>query len=398
MSIKANRHPALSSPPSRRRRQGSAGIVQSSHGKTSRSWAGLTPKEILARYRVGRTPPTQVLEVLLRLFNQLHTSLEKTVSYKTREERAQFLRRFFRDLKLKAGYRSLPDPRNFGHRHIQVMVKVWQREHLSAGTIQGYLSYLRALAMWLGKPGLVRQPDYYGLSRSEYQRCGSAQRDKTWTAQGIDIDAVIGQVCEYDPRVGASMRLCVTLGLRLKESVMFRPYENVLPFAATGLPPEEKAADTYAEIKEGSKGGRPRWIPLDSDLRLSAVRHAQELVKGAESHMGDPHRDLKSNLRRFAYVMEKFGVTGAMLGVTTHGLRHEFLNQHYEEASGHRSPVRGGGNVPAEIDRAARLSVANLAGHGRRRASNAYLGQSAVMCRKSALRASGASEVASDST
>jgi hypothetical protein len=38
--------------------------------------------------------------------------------------------------------------------------------------------------------------------------------------------------------------------------------------------------------------------------------------------MGDPTRDLKRNLRRFDYVMEKFGITFAQLGVTAHGLRH----------------------------------------------------------------------------
>jgi hypothetical protein len=44
---------------------------------------------VLARYRVGRTPRLKVLEVLLTLFNALHTSLEKTVSHKTRVELAQ---------------------------------------------------------------------------------------------------------------------------------------------------------------------------------------------------------------------------------------------------------------------------------------------------------------------
>lgn len=379
MSIHEHKRPSLSSPRSRRRRQDSAGIRQSTHAQPSRSWAGLTPKEILARYHTDKTPPLRVLEVLIQLFNGLHTTLEKTVSYKTREERAQFLRRFFRDLRDKAGYRSLPDPRNFAHRHVQTMVKVWQHEQLSPGTIQGYLSYLRALAMWVGKPGLVRKPAHYGLSPSEYQRTESADRDKSWSARSIDTDAVIAQVAEHDPRVGASMRLCLALGLRLKESVMFRPYGSVVPFEATSLKPEERSADVYAEVKAGSKGGRPRWIPIDSETRRAAVEHAQTLVTGENAHLGDPHRDLKANLRRFAYMMEKFGITRQMLGVTAHGLRHECLNGHYEQLSGSPSPVRGGGAVPVGIDRAARLSVAKLAGHGRRRASSAYLGRSAVM-------------------
>jgi hypothetical protein len=54
--------------------------------------------------------------------------LEKTVSHKTRQERADFLRRFFRDLKAKAPFATMPDPRNLGDRHIRAMVKVWQQE------------------------------------------------------------------------------------------------------------------------------------------------------------------------------------------------------------------------------------------------------------------------------
>ena len=58
------------------------------------SWAGLSTQEILARYKPGTAPPLKVLDVLIELFNTLHTSLEKTVSHTTRQERAQFLRRF----------------------------------------------------------------------------------------------------------------------------------------------------------------------------------------------------------------------------------------------------------------------------------------------------------------
>jgi hypothetical protein len=38
----------------------------------------------------------------------------------------------------------------------------------------------------------------------EYQRHEYAQRDKSWSAQGIDIDALINEVCAFDRHVGAS--------------------------------------------------------------------------------------------------------------------------------------------------------------------------------------------------
>nr|WP_297383522.1 phage integrase N-terminal domain-containing protein [uncultured Roseateles sp.] len=335
-------------------------------------WAGKTPAQILAQYHPGKVAARKVLEVLLALFNTQHTTLEKTVSHKTRYDRAQFLRRFFRDLHDKAGFKQLPDPRNLGQKHLRAMVKVWQQDHLAPSTIQTYLSFLRGLAMWLGKPGLVREPAFYGLDVDEYQRHESAQRDRSWSAHGVDIDAVVTEVCAFDRYVGASLRLIRAMGLRRKESVLFRPFASVVPFEDTGLPPEERLADRYVRIK--GKGGRERYVPLDSPARITAVEFAQRAVGGRDAHMGDPANDLKKNLRRFDYVLAKFGITLGQLGVTAHGLRHETLINHFQALTGTPPPVRGGGSLCPEVDRSARLAVSRLAGHARVRASAAYLG------------------------
>ena len=364
---------------SRRRRQEPSSPGRSTRYQPTRrqSWAGKSPEEILARYTPGKASPEKVLEVLIELFNTLHTSLEKTVSHKTRHERAQFLRRFFRDLRLKAGFKTMPDPRNLGQKHIHAMVQVWKQDQLAPATIQTYLSFLRGLGMWMGKHGFVRGPAYYGLVVDEYQRHEYAQRDKSWSAQGIDIDTLINDVCAFDGHVGACLRLIRALGLRRKEAIQVRPFEHVLPFAETGLPPDDKAADRYVRIK--GKGGRVRWLPLDSPARVAAVAFAQDQAGSRDAHMGDPTRDLKRNLRRFDYVMEKFGITLRERGATGHGLRHEVLMETYTGLTGALPPVRGGGPVAPEGDIAARRTVSALAGHARTRASGAYLGSSAVM-------------------
>ena len=97
------------------------------------------------------------------------------------------------------------------------------------------------------------------------------------------------------------------------------------------------------------------------------------------------------------YVIRKFGISKADLGVVSHGLRHQYANDHFEADAGGPSPVRGGTSRP-EGNKPARKRVSRVLGHNRERASTGYLGQSAVMRRKPALRACGASEVASDST
>lgn len=363
--------------PSTRRRVQPGAVTPGVHlDQPSRrqEWSGASPAEILARHRPGRADPLKVLEVLITLFNAGHTVLEKTVSHKTRHDRAAFLRRFFRDLQAKAGFRKLPDPRNLGYRHVHAMVRVWQQERLAPPTVQTYLSFLRGLALWLGKPGLVHGPEHYGLVPAEYQRHEAAERDRSWSGHGIDVDALIERIAGHDRYVGAQLAVMRALGLRRKEAVMLRPRACTVPFEALGLPAAERAADFYVRIKAGAKGGRMRLIPLDSPLRLSAMARAEAAAEHADAHLGNPALNLKQNLRRFNHVLARFGLTWRERGATGHGLRHEAAHSAFEAVTGELAPVRGGSPVALDVERTARLHVAGLAGHARPRASSAYLG------------------------
>ena len=137
--------------------------------------------------------------------------------------------------------------------------------------------------------------------------------------------------------------------------------------------------------------GWGRWpLTLSTPQRIEAVEFAQVVAAGRDAHMGDPHHDLKHNLYRFGYVLGKFGITSRGLGVTVHGLRHEALIEEFVVRTGQQPPVRGGGELAPEIEKAARQAVAKLAGHARKRASNAYLG--AVMFRKAGREKNGPTE------
>ncbi|HNK53797.1 MAG TPA: integrase domain-containing protein, partial [Ottowia sp.] len=225
-----------------------------------REWAGLSNDEILSRFVPGKASPHTVLEVLLKLHNMEHTARAKSVSFKTRYERANFLRHFFRELESRGGFKKAPDPRNLGQRHIQAAVDLWRKDGLKPSTIQTYLSFLRGLASWLSKPGFIRPPAYYGLELAEYQRSGINERDKSWSAQGVDVDGLIDKVAAFDPYVGGMLRLIRAFGLRKREAIMFRPNECVVNFADTGLPLAEKQGEEYVWIRQGAKGGRPRFV------------------------------------------------------------------------------------------------------------------------------------------
>lgn len=295
----------------------------------------LTPQEILAQHVPGRADPLKVLEVLIQLFNTQHTALDKTVSFKTREQRALFLRRFFRDLKSVAGFRTLPDPRNLGERHVRAMVRHWEEQRLSIGTVQTYLSFLRGLSSWVGKTGMVRHLHEYGFKGA--RRVEVAQVDKSWSGQGVDVDKKIEAVEKEDLRVGTALRLMFAFSMRCKEAVMFRPHRDVQAL---------ENGQECIHIKQGSKGGRPWWVLIGTPEQQAVLAAARPLAAGVDDSISDPARSLKSSIRRFYYVVGKMGITPKEMTVASHGLRHESLNDRYEAITGHRSPVRGGLSRP----------------------------------------------------
>lgn len=342
--------------------------------KRPRDWSGLSAEGVLARHPPGKTPPLRVLEILLTLFNDQHTARYKRVSHKTQHDRAVFLRRFFRDLRARAGFATVPDPRNLGGRHIQAMVNVWRDSAIAAPTLQTYFSFLRGLACWIGKPGLVLHPRAYGVPVQQYQRELVARVDKTWSGAGVDIESVIATIHAFDPHVGAALALIHAFGLRRKEAIMLRPHLCVVPFSSTGLAEDQRRADAYLWIFQGSKGGRPRFVPIVSDRQRQALALARSMAATPQAHVGRADRDLRYNLNRFSQVVRLFGVSRRELGVTTHGLRHEALIELWEQRTGTPPPVRGGPRPATALIQATRSEIAEVAGHGRARAANHYIG------------------------
>lgn len=331
--------------------------------------------DLMNRFPPGSARPEFVLNILISHFNHQHSRKDKDTSFKTRAERARYLRTFLHELQTEAGFKTLPDPRNIGQKHIQATVDIWKRRLLAPATIQTYLSFLRALCQWLRKPGLVRSPQFYGLTVLQYQRHEASNRDKSWSGNQINVNDLISAIDAYDAHVGAALRLICALGLRRKEAVMFNPHTSVIPFTSTGLPCTTKKADLYASILRGSKGGRQRFIPLDTPERLAAVENAKTVVRG-NGDLTRPGMSLKQSLQRFSNVMKKFGLVRSVLGVTAHGLRHEVLLDEFERQAGRPAPVRGGASPAPLLDKMARSAVAEFAGHARIRASNAYCGSS----------------------
>lgn len=335
------------------------------------------------------------LQSLLDRHNVLHAHRGKTVSHRTRDQRANSLFRIFgllRSLGCKV------NPVNLGDRHVRLLVRYWtasaglpdelRREGiqlrnltfpaqpLSAAYIQQQLSFLRVFSTWIGKPGLVLTPTAYVENPSLVTRRTVAVRDLSWAAADLDIKDVIDAVTRIDPFVGLQLEVMLAFGLRRKEAVMFAPGLAEVP--AHALPPGAGDGQRYLaflRIKRGTKGGRLRFTAIRNEHQRAALERARASASSITGHIGIPGRTLKQALDRFSNVLRSAGLSRKTLGVTAHGLRHQFASDLYIELTEVRPPVSGVRPTDADLMNAAYLEVARQLGHGRPQIAGAYLGK-----------------------
>jgi integrase len=248
--------------------------------------------------------------------------------------------------------------------------------------VQTELSHLRTLATWLGKPGLVLPAESYVDDPARVTRRQIATADKSWPAHGVDPDRAIEAIAAHDPWVGAQLRLARAFGLRIKEAVMIQPRLAERPAGDAGDPSGFVGGNL--EVARGTKGGRLRQVPIDTPAKRAALEAAKALLTSDAQFLANPTRSLVQNLDRLTNVMKKFGLTRKALGVTPHGLRHEYAGDRYEALAGVPAPVRGGPPPDPSADEQARRRVAEELGHSRPQILATYCGNPRAGARRAA--------------
>lgn len=193
----------------------------------------------------------------------------------------------------------------------------------------------------------------------------------------VDIAAKIAEIARFDHWVGLQLELEAGFGLRGKEARHLKPHGAIVTCDAAN--PRDAAAfpecRTFLHISAGSKGGRPRDILIQTQAQQELLDRVMKLVPPGH-YVGRPGFTSLQNQARFYYLIRKFGISKAELGVVSHGLRHQYANDHFEADAGGPSPVRGGMKRP-QGNKPARKRVSRVLGHNRERASTGYLGSDA---------------------
>lgn len=346
---------------------------------------------LLARLPLSPRRCKFVLALILQARNWSHQNKPKGVSHKTMAERRRFCFWLFDFLRQQPpGYRL--DPRSFSGRHVALVTAYWLAEatagRLSPATLQTYFSFLKTFTTWIDKPRLLQPIERYFPDPTLHRRSQATAQDKSWRAKGVQVEPLIDQVAAYDAHAGVALHLMHSFSMRFKECVMFRPHLDVLTgeqaasiVGRTLLHGVEaghqgSALHPHLLVHRGTKGGRPRLIPVDSTQRLAVIEQARQLARTEGASISDPSLSLVQAMRRLRYCMERFGITRADLGVVPHGLRHQGAADDYKAMTGEAPPVAGGQPVDRETDAAARQCIAQRLGHNRPGISTAYLGRS----------------------
>ncbi|WP_299314753.1 integrase domain-containing protein [uncultured Halomonas sp.] len=204
-------------------------------------------------------------------------------------------------------------------------------------------------------------------SVSPTRECGIDQRSaiRETPPTGLDRAALGDGLAALSERGQAIAELAREFGLRTKETSLLN--------AQTAL--REAQTRGAIRVSDGTKGGRPRDVPLNRDnaeRQLAALERAAA-AQGAARAVMPADRNWKqwseNGLRAIRETLQQHGVD------RLHDLRSAYACERYQQLTGHAAPVLGG-QAPRGGDRAARLQIAHELGHGRSIITNSYLGAS----------------------
>ncbi len=299
-------------------------------------------------------------QVLVEIFGRCDLHRDRTIGNATVEARAFAIHQAISDLK-GAGY-TIRNLLNLDQRHIRAIVGSWVSKELSASTMQTRMSLLRWICTALGKRGMLQDITCYGVDADRVRRDYVARHDKSWTTNNVIPAEKIAEAHVIDEWVAMQLDLMRVYGLRMQEAIMLRPRDA------------DKGSTLV--VVDGTKGGRMRILQIHTEAQRAVLDAARLLSqRTAIGSLCRPGKNISQAIRRFYYVCERLGITKAQLGVTSHGLRHEFANDRYERLSGVPSAVRGGGRISDRIaDERARQQVSQDLGHARTSITASYTG------------------------
>lgn len=288
------------------------------------------------------------------------TGRKRTVSFKTEEIYRVQMRVMVTQLsELNMRLQNLSE---LSTRHVSSLTRFYEAEGLSASSLQKKITVLRRFGTWIGKPDMAPRLCDLVSDPARAKRSYSAVESKAWSANGVDPEEIVKRMDHECSVAGLQLRLQLAFGLRPREVVMLKPVSA------------DQGKNLF--VTDGTKGGRARIVPIDTDEKRALLEQAKTIAKGNSRGVLSvkPSMSLSGAIARYYHLARKVGISKKALGVTLHGLRHEFAAALFKQIAGVDAPVNGGRLDDEDLVRRAMQITSEQLGHSRRHAGAAYLG------------------------
>jgi integrase len=325
--------------------------------------------KLVERYGLPRRMKDELKIVLegnlSKIFSRTRMS-QKNAGLKTQKRRLYTVFKTLKEVRA-AGYK-VESPYNLSGKHLEVIVRRWADAGQTAGTMETKLAHLGAFCEWMGKDGMVKSLYDY-VPKEELVKTGRVRRyvaveDKSWEAHGVNMMEKIAEIERDEPVVAIQLKLQAAFALRVEESF-------ALPIAKT-MRNIIRRGDGKMVVSECTKGGRDRLVPLQLQAHV-----LQEALPYANSRSGSTtpgEYSLERWKNHYYYVLRKHGITKDDLGITSHGLRHQWVQEFYKVLTGYEAPIKGGNARPSkDVHIAAMKAAIEAVGHSRVSKTGAYM-------------------------
>ena len=246
------------------------------------------------------------------------------VSYKTRKDRRDFLMMMV-DIVHGAGYR-ITHYKNFDSRHLRALIEHMDAKGYAGGTMRNKLTFTRMFLGWIGKDTMNDLINDMLVDPKKYECSYTANKDRSWSPELYEKTVL--ELALINTSMAVALVLMDAFGLRVKEALLLRP-------------DSDQIGDTL-ELTRGTKGGRVRTIPIETEYQREVLNTAQYQARLNGGSLIPRRISLDKWRSRFYYRMKRLGITMKDEGFTCHGLRHGFAQKLKQELSGKPVPIREG--------------------------------------------------------
>jgi integrase len=266
------------------------------------------------------------IEIVLQKNKHQAAHKDKKVGQGSQDKRRTVIKGFFSDL-FYLGYR-IESIYNLKEKHLMAVFHFLEEQGQSPATIQNKISIMRVFCVWIGKVGMVGDSVIYVKDKSSVRRSMVVKEDKSWAGKGVDVLAKLAEVTNADETIALVLELCWAFGLRVQEALKLRPGVSHV--------------GEFVWVLEGTKGERPRVIPVENAIQRNVLAKSKAIVDKKTGFFGKRGKTFKQKHTRFYTVMVACGITLRDDGITAHGLRYQYMHESFKLLMGIEPPIRGG--------------------------------------------------------